>query len=705
MDYIEDIFSNGGLLSQKLNGYKERKTQIQMAKAISQAIHNGENLIVEAPTGCGKSMGYLIPAIFYSKETNNSMPIVVATAKKVLQKQLFEKDLPFLKALLKDSNNFIYALVKGRNNYACNKKFTSILHDKKYVKGNVTYDELNAFTNFKSWYDNQIQEDGIGDIDDIEFDIPKSLLDEITITDNECTGGNCPYNVECFANRVRRDAAKANIIIVNYHILILDLQIKMLIAQQKGMSTIDGITAILPCYNTLILDEAHRFPEIVRDFSGFEISRYSLKSSIERLHKIIYASNNQGYINESELFAPYSFINRDDMVKKIKSTIEKFSAYLYTYMNSGNYNDILSFDDHKKLKKPVELLDMIFDVIDICSNLSTKIEPHINSEITDIEEEKKIKDTLASIEKLQGNFIEFRNNLNNIYDYIIDSEKWMDKNFSVSLSSLEDSEFAKMIIQPIYVHEHIKQLIYNNMRSVIATSATLRAGNDFEFFKKTTGFQGKELALKSEFDLKNQMQIIIDSKMPDPSMHYTSQNQNDVYQKYMDTLLKNIEKIIEKQQGGTLILATSKQQVFEIKKHLEKTIDYKILCQYDHFSLPKILSDFRKDRNSCLIGTNSLWEGIDIPGESLNSIVICKLPFKHMKDPISKSLELRGNNPFFEYSLPNAIISFIQGLGRLIRNESDSGIIYIADSRIANKPYGKNFLSFFIENEVNITHL
>lgn len=702
MNYLESIFSNGGLLSQQLEGYKERKTQIQMASAISEAFNNNDNLVVEAPTGCGKSLGYLIPAIHYLKETNNTKPIVIATAKKVLQKQIIEKDLPFLKEVFHNYfQDLSYALIKGRNNYICNKKFNEVNDSKKYVKGNVTYEELNSFNELKSWYSNQIMH-GIGDIDDITFDIGKSLLEEITVTDNECTGNNCPYNKECFANNIRREASKSHILIVNYHILILDLQIKMMIAQERSLNSIEGITGILPPYDILVMDEVHRLSEIIRDFSGFEISKFSLKGSIERLHKIIYNCQGYGFIVESELFANSDFLNRDNMMKKLKSRIEKYSAYMYKYMKSPDYDVILTYEDHDKFDRPNSLISIMYDAIDICDELTLRLQRYVSdNELEEGDDELvEIKDIIVSVGKIQNNFAEFRNNLTNVYDHIIDSPKWIDKNFSVSLAQIGEYEYAKMIIQPIYVNDHIENLIFNNMKSVIATSATLRTGYDFSFFKETTNFEGKELALKSEFDLQNQMQIIVDNKMPEPNSYWGPDKD-----KYMNVLNHNIKNIIDKQNGGTLILATNIKQSNEIKKFLEEESNHKIYSQYDHISLPKILNDFKQDRHSCLIGTNSLWEGIDIPGESLNSIVICKLPFKHIDDPISKSLEMRGRSAFFEYSLPNAVISFVQGAGRLIRNENDSGIIYIADPRVINKNYGRNFLSFFNENNVRLIQL
>lgn len=711
MNYIEGIFSDGGLLSQELHGYQERKTQIEMAQAITDCISNKQDLVVEAPTGCGKSMGYLIPAIYHIKNNNLAAPIVVATAKKVLQKQLIEKDLPFLRDLLSDQFDFQYSLIKGRNNYICNKKFNENVDKKKYVKGNVTTDELESFNNLKSWYSSQLTaEENAGDIDGIEFDMHKGVLEANTISDNECTGGKCPFKSECFANQARKGAANSNILVVNYHILILDLQIKMLIAQQKGMESIEGITGILPSYNILILDEAHRLVEIVRDFSSFKVSRYSLKNSVERLHTALHSSYNENILDD-EFYNNYKFKNSDQIVKNLKLSMEEYSSYMYNYMKSNNYEDILSYEDNRKFDKPNYLLDMVFDIVNVCDDLKHQLKLYLrkfdeDGELTGEEEKefKKIDDRLSTVEKIQNNFIEFRNNLESVYEHIIESPTWIDKNYSVSLSRMGKTDFAQMIIQPIYVKEHIQALIYDNMKTTVATSATLRTGYDFAFFRESTGFQGEELALKSEFDLRNQMTILVDGKMPNPSEQYNTDDKNS-YQKYMDVLCDNTKKIIERQQGGTLILATSIKQVEDMKDKLEEETDYRILSQYDHFSLPKILNDFRSDRNSCLIGTNSLWEGIDVPGESLNSIVICKLPFKHIKDPISKSLEMRGNSSFFDYVLPNAVISFVQGLGRLIRNENDSGIIYIADPRVINKGYGRNFLTFFVENGVNITHL
>lgn len=702
MNYIENIFSNGGTLSQCLDGYQERITQIEMAKAIDECFKNKENLVIEAPTGCGKSMGYLIPSIHYINKVDRAKPIVVATAKKVLQKQLIEKDLPFLKKIFNEEfPTLTYCLIKGRNNYICNKKYNELYSSKKYVKGNVTNQELSAFNNLRSWYDEEVN-GGKGDIDDIDFDITKTLLEETTISDNECTGNSCPHNRECFANKARREGAKSNILVVNYHILILDLQIKIAIAKEKESDSIEGITGILPPYDILILDEVHRLVEIVRDFSGFEISRYSLKGSIDRLHKIIYNCHNFAYIDEPKLFAKSSFLNKDNLSKNLKNKIEDYSSYMYKYMKSNHYDVILTYDDNEYFKKPKSLITDIHEAIDICDELQKELEKFLSDNNISEGDDRlsEIKDYISSINKIESNFLEFRNNLSNIYDYIINSPNWIDKNFSVSLSSLGDTEYAKMIIQPIYVNDHINRLIFDNMKSVIATSATIRAGFSFDFFKETTNFSGKELALKSEFDLANQMQIIVDGRMPEPNAYYGKDKE-----RYMDVLNSNIKNIIEKQKGGTLILATNIKQSNEIKEYLDNNVDYNVLSQYDHISLHKILNDFKNDRHACLVGTNSLWEGIDIPGETLNSIVICKLPFKHIDDPISKSLDMRGKSSFFEYSLPNAVITFVQGLGRLIRKENDSGIIYIADPRVITKNYGRNFLSFFNENNVKLIQL
>ncbi len=695
-NFIQDFFDDGGILSKKLPGYKKRETQIQAANLVEESIKNKQNIALQMPVGAGKTHMYSVPSIKYALE--NDKKVVISCPSIMLQSQLIDKDLPFLKESLRETFPFSYSLIKGRNNYICNKKIEDNNKNNSYSKGSVTNDEFKQFNDLWKWY-NKTED---GDIGDLEFTISSKIKEENTITDNECTGRNCAFYDKCFSQKIRQKAYFSNVIVVNYHILLLDIMIKQ-----------DGGKGVLPDYDVLILDEGHRLVEISRDFLGYEINPFSLKRQMNRLLKAWKScfSENQ-YPNNLLSGEPKEFDKIfDKMIFNYLSEIQKYCKTLGEYQKNKK-ESILSYSDNNKLPSPDDMIKSLDDVLSVAEKMYNYLEFELDDRNADGETtsaDKELLDRMNTFDKCIESSYELKNFISIVYNKIISNPEWEKTNYVANISMDRNGvvDMTKLNIIPVNVNDDLNSLIWNNdsIASTIVCSATLKGGDTFDYFIESSGFSnGNCYSFKSEFNLKEQMEIIIDARMPDPKDIYENKNIHEIY---TNTLVKNIKFMIEERKGGVLILSTSMKQTLELRDRLIEVVDpqFPILCQYDGQSQAKIVNEFRQNRHASLIGSQSLFEGIDVIGDSLNSVVICKLPFKHIFDPIATILSARNENSFFKYSLPLAVICFTQGCGRLIRTATDTGLVYICDPRVVTKQYGKSFLSFFNENEVKVTTL
>jgi ATP-dependent DNA helicase DinG len=659
---IGRIFSPFGKLSRGLNSYEYRKEQEEMAKAVANAINQEKYLVVEAGTGVGKSWAYLIPAIFWAKKNNQHF--IISTNTKNLQEQLMQKDIPFLKSCL--GIDFSTAILKGRNNYPCLRKLASFLEEvEENLSLLLSFEERIFLVYLLIW----LAKTESGDVEEAVYfrQDPSlwTLWDEISSEYTSCLGSECPYYRRCFVTRARQKAMEAEIVIVNHSLLFTDL-----LAEKH----------FFPSYSHIVFDEAHNLERVATTHLAVEVSYWML---IRLLNKIYRKEEN---IERGILV---KVANKEKKLAKrltpiIKSIPEVRRACKDFFKILEENSDLFPFDEltdklrlrenspgHNFLREQIlELLSVWNQFFHRFGELAEEIEDSILAK----DVKGKVKDGLQIAMSL--NFLREVNDPNFVY--------WLER----------EKKEIRICAAPLEVGTYLNNILYSQILSLIFSSATLTVKGSFDFFKKRLGLDSlpKEkvsfLLLGSPFDYERQVLVNIASFLPSPQdeEEYTSQ------------LVKTLTKILETVKGKSLILFTSHKMLNEvyqeIKPHLQ--MKFQILAQGIDGPRTIITDRFREDLNSILLGTHSFWEGVDLPGRTLECLILTRLPFAVPTEPIEEArvelIQKTGLDGFQEYSLPSAVIRLRQGIGRLIRSKTDKGIIILLDKRIITRNYGKNFL-------------
>lgn len=613
MRYIEDIFKKDGLLSKKFKNYEPRKGQIEMAKNIENALNESCHLFIEAPTGTGKSLAYGIPAIYNSIHKNKK--VLIVTANIALQEQLFTKDFPLLKEIL--PWDFRYSLIKGKNNYLCIDKWQKEQTESAFKdRNNVNYRKIlkwGAQTN-------------VGDRSELDFEPSFKIWNCFSTTSDDCKGKDCNSYEQCFAEKNKNKTYSSNILITNYHLLFADLKIRMITSNN---------VSILPDYEFVICDEAHKACDIARDFFGFRVTEGSIR----------FIGGSLNRIREPELY------------EKIQKQISKLFFDISKFYNSKEYKT--------RFKVPPKNIEWQ----SLCILLEKAYEC-----LTQESEVCPDKDECATFRKAATSAAKISSNIKDAMNLSSDNMVYFIEQLSNGAPILKG--------KPIKVNELLSQNLFDKCSSVISTSATLSVAGCFDHIKNEIGCNdAKESIVCSPFDFNKQSLLIV----PDNIVLPTDRN-------YVKEVPKLVIESIKLAKGKTLCLFTSYKNLINTCDFLIKeNLGYEIFKQGD---IPRtmLIQKFKENKSSVLLGTESFWAGVDVPGESLSCVVIDRLPFPTPDDPVLDAIAEKDNRWFMNYSIPRAIIAFKQGFGRLIRTLTDRGVVVILDRRIAVKPYGKLFL-------------
>ena len=673
---IIKYFMPGGQLANSLKNYQEREEQIDVLEKIIDTFNNNGKLMVEAGTGTGKSFAYLIPALIWSNQ--NNVPVIISTNTINLQQQLINKDLVFLKEIM--PFDFKATLVKGRSNYVCYRKLKNIL------KKNDNNSELK---NTAKYIEDQTNNQNFGGSkSDLSLRIDNNLWSEFASESDMCLNSACPYLKKCYFQRARKSIYQSDILVVNHHLLLADGILK-----NKAFS-------VLPDYQELIIDEAHNLTGVATKISGQDFYPPALNNLIKRIMNSshsplirirkndynIHPNDRQEIINiiDQELFPNLNKIeelNRQynyelgSLIKKTSS--RKLRLKENTFDNDANIEDWKNYGERliSLLKKTAYKFENLFDLIES------------NFDIKSAGEENPLIEINAYLSRLNemANSLEVNLNFN---DHLDEYVFWIEKQFNKGSNNYIQRNAR------LEVDEFLNDVIFEKVATNIMTSATLAVNESFDYFKKKMGLdQVNELIVESPFDYQKQIGIYLPKDIPSV---YSDNFLNDISDDLID--------YIDKKAGRTLILFTSYKmlnQFKEIYKERLKALNINILAQGD---LPRhiILKRLKNKKRQILLGTSSFWEGIDVPGESLSGLVIMKLPFEVPTDPIiaarNEKIRESGGNPFWEESLPAAIIKFKQGFGRLIRSKNDKGEIILLDRRILDKSYGSSFIRSLPKN-------
>ncbi|MBO4711277.1 DEAD/DEAH box helicase [bacterium] len=682
LEEVAEIFSQNGRLAQSDSSFEFRKPQTEMALSVAEAVNSSSVLVAEAGTGTGKSFAYLVPAMQYVSK-NKGKRVVISTSTIALQEQLFNKDIP---ALLKklDISDIGTVVLKGRSNYLCKRRYADFrmgcvqtkIDEEASQKTLDTVDEIDRWLNYTD----------DGSRSNMNSAISLDIWNEICADELACEKSKCRFFSSCFFFKARRRANFASLILVNHHLLMADVSMKS--AEDEG-------EGILPKFDILVIDEAHNIFKSAVSFLGESVSSNSVRKLLGKLYN---TSSGQGLLTKilnnnanSALLKPFekavNILSGGFQAKLAHSFIPE----LISILGKGSDETLFELDDPEKRKEMADILGKIVtvvtDVTDLIAPvvklLKEKDEAHTElrtvmddmnrSLLTDLE---GVVAKLASYAGFYSEFCIGTNTENQVF--------WGEKS----------GETLTLTISPLDVQRILAENLYKDTKSIIFTSATLTTSRDehgFDFFYRESGLslserEKKAISLESCFDYASQIKAFIGGDMPDPSRDR---------ELFDSASIEAAHDIVKASGGGALVLFTS-------ISHRENALKYFSDLDFEVFSQGKmpvqaIMKKFREDINATLLATETFWEGIDMKGDTLRNLVIVKLPFRFPSHPfikryVSKLEKDTGKGGFQVYTLPNAVLKFKQGFGRLIRTKSDIGTVTVLDKRIAEKNYGRDFI-------------
>jgi ATP-dependent DNA helicase DinG len=672
--YPENEMEKSKLISKAFDYYEERPGQFTMMDAVFQAFQQERHTLIEAGTGVGKSLGYLIPAAYFSKQ--KQCPVVVSTHTIQLQEQLLNKEIPQLRNILPFPIETV--LLKGRNHYISLEKFRQSL-----LEENDNYDTTLSKMQILVW----LTETETGDKDELNL----SSGGLIYWNKIKSEAANFPQNSagqeRDFYHRAKHDAQGANIIITNHSLLLSDLR-------EKG--------TVLPDYDYVIIDEGHHLEKAAVHYFGASLDYLSTRMLISQF----------GQFDQKPLF-----YELEDLLKSVPVTMDKFRhlfelEQLVLDLNyemdeffkllalfakrklankNGFYRSKVRFSPLEGSKESKAVLHsaerfsfLIKDLQDAISERLDWLKDH-NHKLTKAQENQ-----LEELYIFNNELTELRSTLKTCFIHESRDVKWIDIDFR------SPQNVTTFIAQPASVGERLKEQFFSAKKAAVITSATLTVNKSFDYMKKELGLAEVptvQLEVPSPFVYEDQVQLLIPDDLPEIK--------NVSLDEYVIAITEHIITIAEATKGRMLLLFTAYdmlKKTYELIKESGFLNDYVLIAQgITSGSRTRLTRNFQRYEKAILLGTSSFWEGVDIPGEDLSCLVIVRLPFSPPDEPLTEAkcqlIQKRGGNPFSEYSLPEAVIRFKQGFGRLIRTETDKGVVVVFDKRIVTTKYGESFLA------------
>ena len=673
---IEEAFQKGGLLDRQDEKYELREGQIEMAKAILDKYERSEFLLVEAGTGVGKSLAYLIPSIIFSN-ANENKKIVISTNTKNLQEQLFYKDLPTVSRSI--DLPFKASLLKGRRNYVCQKKWLEVSMDRDKL---LSSSEMRSLLNLIVWKE-FTQTGDIAENSSFNANRDASLWKKLSADNFICRKRRCPHFKQCYLMNIRTKAEESNLVIINHHLLLADI-------------TADF--AALGDYEYLIVDEAHNMPQLAQVELGLSLSYPEVNNfftslfSAKKKYQFGVLVNLKTAAIKSDFPQKEVFLEKiEEMIKLIEDNNELFADFFRRIAevvnDQGNYGKlrIKDTEDHPFLT------DYFNRIIEFWQAFSRSFQPLL--EIVSNVNKQRFVDHGQNLEILES----IKQRINDYYDALVllfnpnlkEYAYWME-----TFPTQDDKYPAGVLCYcPLNVNEILLEKLYKRMKTIIFTSATIAIRDKFRYFASRMGLdlleEGfvQELVVQSPFNYQKQAMVLVAGFLPDPKDRF-----------FQAQSLEVIRRSVEVSQAGTMVLFTAYKNLNEAFAEFDEEFyakDILLLTQGKGIGRSAMLKEFRKNRNSVLLGTNSFWEGVDVPGESLELLILHKLPFLVPSEPIVEAylekLDEEGKDSFMHYMLPNALLKYRQGFGRLIRHKTDRGVVLVLDNRILTKRYGQYF--------------
>ncbi len=627
-----------GPVARRLERYEDRPEQLRMARAVDEVMRHGGRLLAEAGTGVGKSFAYLVPAIAAAADRGER--VVIATHTIALQEQLLGKDVPFLSGIL--PAEFSVVLAKGRGNFLCQRRMWIAVRSGRGLFETSAHDE--QLRRIVEWSETTEE----GSRQDLDFTPDSSVWSRVNAEVGNCMGRSCDFYDRCFYQAGRRRIQNANLILANHHFLFADMSLR-----RAGWQ-------LLPDFQHLVLDEAHDVEDVASEYLGLRVSR----GQVGYLLRQLATPNGKGLL--PAIGSPDEALRLVDVARNAADGLFEHVATWYRRGSPPNHrlNESGLFD--------LALADALEE---------------LGGAVGDLARAEESKDKALELRTRGERCVDLAESLRSLVRRDVEGHVyWVEE---------EGTEGRNLALRsaPVEVGKELDRHLWADLKSVTLTSATLAAGGE-DGFAHLAGRLGlvepETLLVGSPFRFDRQARLVVDATLPDP-------REGEAYE---DALPDAVIRHLRRTEGHAFVLFTSYQSLDRCHAacvNALRTEGYTVLKQGDGLPRGRMLEEFRRAPSAVLFGTDTFWEGVDVPGDALRNVIIVRLPFAVPTHPLQEArcqaIRDRGGEAFGEYSLPQAILKFKQGFGRLIRTTTDTGIVVVLDRRLVTMPYGRRFLA------------